>query len=171
MFNFSDKIAFKLIKIRFEFSKAFIKDTRQAHKYAADLFVRSSFKRNFEFLPHILNHPICIPLLKAAWRVELYERVLKFQDFSDDYLNINFWQFIFALNNVAIYEEVIDSLMHLKKRLCYRLRCFRDTKKSIFLQVNQLCNLSTVGLQECQVRLDARPIKTVCSSEFFHKYI
>ena len=148
-----------------------MEDTCQAHKYAADLFFRSSFERYFEFLPHILDHPIWIPLLKAAWRIEWYEKVLKIQDFSDDYLNIIFWQFILALDNVAFYEEVIDSLMHLKNRLCYRLRCFRDTKKSIFLQVNQLWNLSPMGLQEYQISLDRRPSKRVCSREFFHKYI
>jgi hypothetical protein len=84
---------------------------------------------------------------------------LELQYFSDDDLHFILGLLGLALNNVAISENLIDSLDELKKILSDLSLNFINVEYAIILKFDDHRNLRIVGLQEGQIGLDLGPGK------------
>ena len=114
LFNSIDDVVFHFVKARFELAEAFIEDTCHTNQHIADLLRHSSTERRFKLRFHCFDDGFCVPL---ALLIQIYESILEFQYFSDNYFHFILGLFTLALNNVVFSEYLDEIIMHVNNCL------------------------------------------------------
>ena len=112
LFNSIDNIVFHFIKARFELAEAFVENARHTHKQISDLLRHFRAERLFKLWLYSSDDWFGVPL---AWFTERYERVMEFQNFSDNDLHFVIGILTLALNNAVVVKDLNDSVVHLDK--------------------------------------------------------